>query len=287
MLECVINVSEGSDPAVIDRLAGAGGPVILDVHADPWHNRSVLTLGGPDVAVEDAARRVAETAVRALDLHDHRGVHPRIGVLDVVPWISLVGWPLHDGPAPVAIAARDRFADWAAQTLDLPCYRYGTERSLPELRRKAWSGVPPDRGPVSPHPTAGATAVGARPLLVAYNLWLAKPDLALAQRIAQHLRRQGIRTLGLAVGSEVQVSCNLIDPWRIGPEAAFDGVAGQTDVARAELVGLVPASVLAAAPRHRWAELDLGADRTIEARLERAGLDGGSAGAAPDSGAAS
>ncbi|MGH9059265.1 MAG: hypothetical protein ACRDZY_07090 [Acidimicrobiales bacterium] len=276
MLECVINVSEGSDRAVVDRLAAAGGRTTLDVHSDAGHNRSVLTLAGPGPEVEAAARQVARTAVASLDLHDHRGAHPRIGVLDVVPWVSLTGWPVSDGPLSEALAARDRFGRWAGEELALPCFRYGPERSLPELRRHAWEELRPDTGPDSPHPTAGATAVGARPILIAYNLWLAHPDLELAHQIAGDLRRRGIRTLGLAVGSEVQVSCNLIDPWRVGPEAAFDDVASRTDVARAELVGLAPAEVVAASPRHRWRELDLDPSRTIEARLEQAGLDGGS-----------
>jgi hypothetical protein len=109
-------------------------------------------------------------------------------------------------------------------------------------------------------------------VLVAYNLWLAEPDLERARQVASALRGPGLRTLGVRVGSHVQVSCNLVDPWRVGPGAAFDAVAGQVPVARAELVGLLPASVLAAEPAHRWPELGLHPSATIEARLEQAGL---------------
>jgi glutamate formiminotransferase len=119
----------------------------------------------------------------------------------------------------------------------------------------------------APHPTAGAMAVGARPLLVAYNLWLAPgTELAVARRVARAVRGPGVRTLGLAVGDEVQVSMNLVAPLEVGPADVWDRVATLAPVARAELVGLVPAAVLARAPEGRWAQLDLGPDRTIEGR---------------------
>jgi hypothetical protein len=110
---------------------------------------------------------------------------------------------------------------------------------------------------------------------VAYNLWLADADVEQARRLAAGLRGPAVRALGLQVGAGVQVSCNLIDPLSVGPGAVFDAVATRSAVARAELVGLLPARVLAAIPEHRWRELDVGSSRTIEARLERAGLDGG------------
>jgi glutamate formiminotransferase len=112
-------------------------------------------------------------------------------------------------------------------------------------------------------------------VLVAYNLWLAHTDLSTAKQIARAIRSPAIRALGFHVGDAVQVSCNLIDPAAVGPGALVDAVATRAEVAGTELVGLVPATVLAAEPRARWPELDLDASRTIEARLERAGLDGG------------
>ena len=130
----------------------------------------------------------------------------------------------------------------------------------------------PDVGPARPHLRAGAAAVGARGLLVAYNLWLA-PGVGLdrAREVARAIRGPGIRALGLAVGESVQVSCNLTEPSTVSPDVAYDAVATRVPVARAELVGLGPANVLAAVPRHRWRELDLDESRTIEARLEQAG----------------
>jgi glutamate formiminotransferase / 5-formyltetrahydrofolate cyclo-ligase len=274
-LECVINISEGRDPALLAAIQRAGGELLLDTHSDVAHHRSVLTLGGPPAAVEDAARSVASTVVATLDLRGHRGVHPRFGVLDVVPWVSLEGWPVRNGDVAPAVAARDRFAVWAGEQLGLACFLYGPERSLPDVRRQAWRTLAPDRGPSRPHPTAGAVAVGARPVLIAYNLWLAVSDLPAARRIATTLRGPHVRALALPVGRSVQVSCNLIDPWTFGPEAAFDAVASQIAVERAELVGLAPATVVQSVPSRRWRELDLDPASTIEARLERAGLDGG------------
>ena len=119
-------------------------------------------------------------------------------------------------------------------------------------------------------------------MLVAYNVWLAEPDVALAKQIAREVRGPAVRALGLDVGGQAQVSCNLIDPDRVGPAALFDAVASRAAVARAELVGLVPARVLAAIPPERWPPLDLDPSRTIEARRGgSAGLDGGSGGSDP------
>lgn len=286
MLECVVNVSEGRDRAVIDRLGVAGAPYVLDVHSDSHHHRTVLTLcGEPAAELERAVRRLAATAVGLIDLRAHHGVHPRIGAVDVVPFVSLGrrgrSGQLGEGPLTPALAARDAFARWAADELALPCFLYGPERSLPEVRRGAWATLQPDIGPREAHRTAGAVAVGARPVLIAYNLWLcAGADLATARRAATAVRRPGLRTLGLRVGERLQISCNLTDPRRLGPGAAFDAVTAAlptgTAIDHAELVGLMPRGVLQEEPAHRWTELGIGPSVTIEARLEQAGLDGGS-----------
>lgn len=264
MLECVVNISEGRDRAVIEAVAATAGLALLDVHHDPHHHRSVLTLVG-----EEAPRAVAAAAVERLDLRHHEGVHPRLGVVDVVPFV-----PLGDAELEDAVAARDRFAAWMADALDVPCFCYGPHRSLPEVRRTAFAPLLPDHGPAAPHPQAGATAVGARPVLVAYNAWVAGTDLAGVRAMAKAVRTDGLRTLGLPVGDRLQVSMNLIEPLRLGPAAAYDRVraaaaARGATVEGAELVGLLPAAVLDRIPLERWAELDLDEHRTIEARLHR------------------
>jgi len=272
MLACVVNLSEGRQPDVIASLAATAGDHCLDVHTDADHHRSVFWLAGP--AVEDAARALATAAVQALSLTEHNGVHPRIGVVDVVPFV-----PIDTASSMLdAVGARDAFAIWAGATLALPCFLYGPNRSLPDVRKTAFGDAVPDTGPRHPHPTAGAAAVGARAPLVAYNLWLEGSDLAHAKMIAAGLRNDDVRALGLQVGNEVQVSCNLINPMRVGPAQVYDDVARRLPVARAELVGLIGRDVLTRIAQRRWAELDLAETRTVEACLEQAGLGGSTSG---------
>lgn len=261
MLTCVVNISEGRRPEVLAALAAAAGDDLLDLHADRDHHRSVLTLVG-----EGAVRAVSRVAVERLDLRTHAGAHPRMGVIDVVPFVPLTDPSLGD-----AEEARDHFARWLGHELGVPAFRYGPGRaSLPEIRKRAFVDLAPDAGPPVPHRTAGATAVGARFPLLAYNLWLARPDLARARSVAASLRSPAVRSLGLAVGDAVQVSCNLVDPAAVGPAEVYDAVAAQVAIVRAEVVGLVPAAVLAAVPAGRWTELDLAPERTLEARLDSA-----------------
>lgn len=270
-----MNLSEGRDGAVIDALCAAAGASLLDVHADPHHNRCVLTLWGP--GVEDAARAVATEGVRRIDLRLHVGVHPRLGAVDVVPFVPLDGSSMDD-----ALVARDRFAAWAGQELGVPCFLYGPERTLPDVRRHAFTGLAPDSGGPVAHPTAGAVCAGARPVLVAYNVWLAEGvDVATARRIAREIRGPALRALGLDVGGRAQVSMNLVDPLRVGPAEAHDAVAARAGVARAELVGLIPAAVLDRVPAGRWAELDLHPDRTLPGPLPGR-RPGASRGSLPD-----
>ena len=267
MLECVVNISEGRDREAISSIADAAGVELLDLHTDVDHHRSVLTLLG-----EDAPRRVATEAIARVDLREHVGAHPRLGVVDVVPFVPLGGDPIDD-----ALSARNTFAAWLADTHDVPVFLYGPERSLPDVRRQAFRDLRPDLGPTAPHATAGATCVGARPVLVAYNVWLRDATISVAREVAAEVRSPAVRALGLAVGEAVQVSMNLVEPATLGPAAAYDLVRREVErlggsVARAELVGLVPRAVLSEIDPTRWDELDLDDARTIEARLERAAL---------------
>lgn len=267
MLECVVNISEGRDTDFLADLAKVLAPALLDVHTDADHNRSVFTLVGTD-----APRVLATHAVGRLSIAAHSGVHPRIGVVDVVPFVPLPGTGFDE-----AVTARDDFALWISTTLGVPAFLYGTGVTLPEVRRRAWQDLVPDTGPATPHPTAGAVCVGARHVLVAYNVWLGGCTLEETRAIAARVRGPGIRTLGLQVGSLTQVSMNLVDMSLAGPREAFDAVRREcggtgATVERAELVGLVPHSVVESVPRGRWEELDLSEDRTIEARLSALGI---------------
>jgi glutamate formiminotransferase / 5-formyltetrahydrofolate cyclo-ligase len=261
VLVCPVNVSEGRSSSVLARLRDAAAPDLLDVHTDPHHHRSVLTVAG-----EDAARRVAEAAVGAIDLGSHSGVHPRSGAVDVVPFV-----PWEEATMAEAVDARDRFVVWIAGRLGVPAFAYGEDGpTLPEVRRRAFVDLAPDAGPSTPHPTAGSVAVGARRPLVAYNVWLKGDDVDRARAIAVAIRSPDLRALGLLVGDRAQVSMNLVAPDVIGPAEAYDRVvATDAPVDAAELVGLLPGRVLERIAEARWEELDVGADRTVEARLAR------------------
>lgn len=235
---------------------------------------------------------MATEAVGRIDLSVHDGVHPRLGAVDVVPFVALDG-PDGGTPADAArpadletvVAARDRFAEWAGSVLGVPCFLYGPERTLPEVRRNAYRTVLPDTGPPRPHPTAGSMAVGARRVLVAYNVWIAgdgpagPPAGDVARELATALRRPGLRTLGLTVAAGAQVSCNLVDPVRVPLDEVYDAVSRGAvalgcRVVRGELVGLLPATVLDSVPPDRWAELGLRPEDTIESHLASGGSGG-------------
>ncbi|HVM41670.1 MAG TPA: glutamate formiminotransferase [Acidimicrobiia bacterium] len=278
--ECVINVSEGRDRAVLDALAEVAGPPLVDLHRDVDHHRSVFTLAGDLGVVERAARRLAAAAVERLDIARHVGVHPRLGVVDVVPFVALDPKRRKD-----TIEAARRFAVRLAVDLDVPVFLYGDvspeRRTLPDVRLRAFADLRPDMGPEQPHPTAGATAVGVRDVLVAVNCDLDVDNVPLAKEIARTVRERdgglpGVRALGLPLptAGRAQVSMNLVDLARTGLEAACTAVRQAAEargarVARVELVGLVPAAELArcSAQFRSWAEL--GADQTIESRLSR------------------
>jgi glutamate formiminotransferase len=273
--ECVINISEGRNEPLLAEWAAALGPLLLDLHRDPDHHRSVFTLAGGVDDLSDAVRMLATACVTDLDLGAHRGAHPRLGVLDVVPFV-----PFDPGKEPPhdlrhAALLRDGFARWLGATLGVPTFLYGplrkgVSRTLPQLREGAFEEFAPDFGPPHPHPTAGATAAGARTALVAYNVWVS--SVTVARRVAPLVRGPAVRALGLAIGDRAQVSCNLIDAALVGPAQLYELVASLVEEAGgsvhgAELVGLIPETVLKAIPPSRWAALGLSANLTVEARL--------------------
>jgi glutamate formiminotransferase len=285
MLECVVNVSEGRRPEVLDALAHACVPVLLDLHADVDHNRAVFTLGGEPEEVERAVRALAlETAAR-IDLREHEGVHPRLGVVDVVPFVAL-----SPTPAGVAREAAHRYGAWSAADLRLPVFFYDeadTERrTLPETRRDAFVRRMPDTGSAAEHPQLGATAVGARRLLVAVNCELDRDDLAVARAIARAVRERdgglpGVRAIGVALPSRAraQVSMNLVALERTGLEAACIAVRERArdagaEVVAVELVGLIPSAELERCSVSFRSWSGISASSTIEARVAGAARTG-------------
>jgi glutamate formiminotransferase len=265
LLESVPNVSEGRRPEVVARLAAAAssgpGVRLLDLSSDPDHNRSVLTLAGEPEGLHQGLMALYEAALAEIDLARHQGVHPRIGAVDVVPFV-----PLGDTPMEVAVAAANRLAPDVAR-LGLPVYLYEKAASRPErtrlanIRRGGFEGLKaklanpiwsPDFGPPHPHPTAGATVIGARFFLIAFNAVLATSDVAIARAIAGQVRESGgglpaVRALGVHLASRglAQVSMNLVDYRRTPILTALRRVeeaaaAMGTGVIETEVIGLIP-----------------------------------------------
>lgn len=270
MFECVINISEGRDETLLSELSAAAGTSLRDLHSDAFHHRSVFTLINESDALVIDARNLISAAYERLDLAGHRGVHPRFGVVDVVPFVAL-----HPDLADEAVTLRDRIAKWITVTFDVPVFLYGpladgSTRSLPEVRRRAFADLRPDLGPDEPSPSRGSVAVGARPVLVAWNLWLGAVSVVQARAMASALRRPGVRALAFEVGSDVQVSCNITDTDVARPSQLYDQVESMLPagglIRRAELVGLAPRSLVDQEDRGRWAQLALSPDSTIEAR---------------------
>lgn len=279
VLECVPNVSEGRNHALIDELGAACGVSLLDVHRDADHHRSVFTLAGPgERDCEPAVRALAHALMRRIDLADHDGVHPRTGALDVVPFVALTGTV-----AAVAREAALEFGAWAADELGTPVFFYGDadeqHRTLPSVRATAFERRDPDVVPARVRPELGAIAVGARPVLVAVNYELDRDDVASARRIAHDVRERdgglpGVRALGFRLASRgvAQVSMNLVALERTGVEAAYVAVRDaarryDADVTRVELVGLLPAQELERCSQEFLEWSGLSPSQTIESRL--------------------
>ena len=276
LIESVPNVSEGRRLDVVDRLAHAiedgEGVYLLDRTSDASHNRSVFTMAGEHPAVADALERLVVASIHEIDMDSHSGEHPRIGAVDVIPFVPLASTTIDD-----CVELARAFGERIATRYELPVFLYAAAATRPErvkladVRRGQYEGLKreivdrgrePDFGPARLHPSAGAVAVGARPFLIAYNINLASRDVELAKRIARRIRESGgglpkvqangfwIEELGRA-----QVSMNVLDftttplwvVWEtVRDVAAEDGM----ELAESELIGLAPlAAFLAVADR--------------------------------------
>lgn len=272
MFECVINVSEGKDEAVLTTLEHAAGQSFVNRHSDPFHHRSVFTLINNDVALTADVRAVARETCERLDVRAHEGAHPRFGVLDVVPFVAL-----DERQRPHARQLRDETAAWLGSELGVSVFLYGdvngVERTLPQVRKESFVTRQPDFGPADPNPRLGASAVGERPVLMAWNMWIRGLSYDELKVVAASLRSPQLRTLALVVGSRLQLSCNLIDPRGLGPHEVVartrDALGNQGEVEGCELVGLCPDEVYEVTPPSERAFLDLDANRTISAARNR------------------
>jgi glutamate formiminotransferase len=290
LFEAIPNFSEGRDGARISRITDAvravPGVLVLGLHSDRDHNRSVLTFAGGVDPVLEGAIALAKACAAELDLASQSGVHPRMGVLDVLPFVPLEGVNMDDA---VRLAHR---AGECLGSLGFPVYLYGSaattwhRRSLPDIRRGGYEGVAsrledplwkPDYGPKTLDPHRGAVAVGARPFLVAFNAYLVTDDVEVARAVARQVRESdgglpAVRALGFGVGGKAQVSMNLTDldqtPIPVALEAVRSAAAGfGASVESTELVGLAPLEAVLQTARYYLGLRELDAHHVLESRL--------------------
>jgi glutamate formiminotransferase len=292
LIECVPNFSEGTDVAKVSKIVSAmqiDGVRLLDWSLDAAHNRSVVTIAGSPNAIVEAAVRAAGKAAELIDLTRQNGVHPRIGAADVIPFVPVSGITI----AECAVLARQAgLLIW--RRYGVPVYFYGAAAARPDrtqledVRRGQFEGLReaapreaarrPDVGGPELHPTAGATAVGARTFLIAYNVHLQQPDIAAARAIARDIRASngglnGVKAIGVIANGRAQVSINVLD-FHITPmrklHANIHHLAQRHGVLidDAELIGLIPEA--AYEPDSEWVRQITGFDpdgKVLERRL--------------------
>jgi glutamate formiminotransferase len=272
LIECVPNISEGRRTdvisAIVARVRAVPGVRVLDVASDPSHNRTVLTLAGDAAPLKTAVLALVDAATAAIDLRRHQGEHPRMGAVDVVPFIPIEGVTMQECVA----LAKETAAAIAGQS-QVPVFLYEeaastpARRNLEDIRRGEFEGLAakmaspewaPDHGPAAPHPSAGATVVGARMPLIAYNINLATDRLDVAKKIAAAIRHSSggfryVKAMGIALEDRgiVQVSMNLTNYEKTPIHRVFEAVKREAArygvaVLESEIIGLVPAAALVA-----------------------------------------
>ncbi|HKW97784.1 MAG TPA: glutamate formimidoyltransferase [Bryobacteraceae bacterium] len=300
IVECVPNFSEGRDRnivgSIVEAIAGTPGAAVLGQTWDYDHNRSVVTFAGEPEAVVNAAYRGIESAVRWIDLNRHDGVHPRIGAADVVPLVPISGVTLED-----CVRLAERLGQQVWNRLHVPVYLYEAAARRPDranlanIRRGGFRKLleevrvnidrRPDIGEPVLHPTAGACVIGARKLLIAFNVHLATTDVEIARRIAKKIRFSAgglpcVKALGLFLRSrnQAQVSINVTDFEKTSLATVFAAVLAETErlgvkVEGSEIVGLVPRKALSEGVDLKL--LNFSEDLVLENQLAKAGLLGG------------
>jgi glutamate formiminotransferase len=299
LIECVPNFSEGRRPEVLAEICRAvsqiDGVTLLDSSRDETHNRSVVTFAGNAEPVVRAATAAVGRALELIDMTQHSGAHPRIGAVDVIPFVPLGNTRLEE-----CVDLARRFGEQVAQRFELPVYLYGEAALRPERRRLAdvrrgqyealreELGVNPERdpdfGPARLHPRGGAVAVGARKPLIAFNVNLATDDLALAKKIAHAIRESSgglpaVQAMGVLLENPgeprmAQVSMNLVDWERTGIARVVRvirrmALEAGTDIDHCELIGLAPAAALLEVAADALMLRDFSADQALELRLAR------------------
>lgn len=293
IVECIPNFSEGRRPEVIQEIVSsilAQGCRILDVSSDPDHNRSVVSFLGTPEQILEAAFASCRTASKLINMEEHTGAHPRIGATDVIPLVPVLGISMDE-----CIKLAEALGERIGKELEIPVYLYARAARVPErvllpnIRRGEYEGLKveiavdpsrtPDFGPRRLHPTAGATAVGARPPLIAFNVNLATSDVTVARRIARQIRESSggfpaIQAKGILAAEKglAQVTMNILDWTVTGIETVYSAIEKLasdygTEVHSSELVGLAPVGALLDVVRARLKLDNLSADKVLEMNL--------------------
>jgi glutamate formiminotransferase / 5-formyltetrahydrofolate cyclo-ligase len=295
LIECIPNVSEGRRPDVVAKMADAirasSGVRLLDFSSDASHNRSVFTFAGDAAGVELAVMTLFERAVADIDLRTQRGEHPRMGAVDVVPFVPIDGVSMAD-----CVALAKKVGAAVAERFHIPVYLYEEastnplRKNLEDIRRGEFEGLPakmasdgwaPDFGPNLPHPSAGASAIGARMALVAYNINLATDRLDVAKKIAAAIRHSSggfrfVKAAGFKLEDRgiVQVSMNLTNYektpiFRVFETAKREAARYGVSILESEIVGLVPSAALNAAAEFYLQMEGFKADQVLENKLRQ------------------
>jgi glutamate formiminotransferase len=285
VIECVPNFSEGRDEskvrAIVDAIAAAPRVKILGWESDVDHNRSVVTFAGEPADVMEGAIRGAGKAAELIDLNHHQGVHPRVGAADVIPFVPLQGGTMEQC---VAIAHQAGEEIW--RRFGIPVYFYESaarrenRKRLERVRRSGFDGAPPDIGDIAAHPMAGASVVGARGFLIAYNVNLGTQDANIARHIARKIRESSggfrfVKAMGLYLPSRncAQVSMNLTNFAEIPMEQVYQAVTNEaaalgTAIRSSQLIGLIPQRAFDLAPDFFRHAANFDATRVIETQLK-------------------
>lgn len=292
LVECVPNFSEGRRTSVIKKIANAAKKVsgikLLDVEWDKSHNRSLVTIVGAPDSVLKASFEMIKTATKLIDMRKHKGEHPRIGATDVVPFIPVSGTTLKE-----CIVLSNKLARMVAEKLKIPVYLYEASAkrkdriNLADVRKGEYEGLKkeievnperkPDYGSSRMHPTAGATVIGARKYLIAYNVNLDTKDVEVAKKIAGRVREKdgglpGVKALGFKVGGYAQVSMNLVDFEKTNFDEAYRAVEEEAKklnvkTRNSEIYGMIPLDSLVRAVRQTFKAKGFTSDQILEKQL--------------------
>lgn len=292
IIECVPNFSEGRDLSKIKKIASSAkkvrGVKVLDIEWDKSHNRALMTLvGAPDLVLQ-AAFEMIKTATKLIDMRKHKGEHPRIGATDVVPFVPVSGVSLKE-----CVLLSNKLAEKVASELNIPVYLYEAAAkrkdriNLADVRKGEYEGLKdeiesnperkPDYGPSKMHPTAGATVIGARKYLVAYNVNLDTNNVEIAKKIASKIREKdgglpGVKALGFKVGGYAQISINLVDFEKTNFDEAFRAIEKEAEklkveIRSSEIYGMIPLEALVRSVKKTFKAEGFKSDQVLEKRL--------------------